>query len=197
MSRICRPKALLIPFWQTKACYGWNMSPKRPSPNLERANVKELLIMRHADAADKSAECKDFDRPLSDTGKMQAARIADILAEAGAQPELIVASAALRARETVEIFMQRSGLLADVILTKELYSADGSQYLVCLGSSGGVFQRVMIVGHNPSVEETVGLLLARSMKLPTAGVVRLALDINEWSEIVATTSARLLSFLHP
>jgi phosphohistidine phosphatase len=56
--------------------------------------MKTLLLMRHAEAI-RDFTVGDYDRPLSEYGKQQAARIGKILRAKGLVPDLIISSTAV------------------------------------------------------------------------------------------------------
>lgn len=117
---------------------------------------RNLLLARHATALPQHASGRDFDRELSQEGRREAARAANWLTSAFPQLPRILASPARRTRETVE------GLLADrwapppVEWEGALYLADLPALLELLEGEDGP---VMLVGHNPGLEDLLAFLL--------------------------------------
>ena len=64
--------------------------------------MKTLLIMRHAKSDYPPDVRDDFDRPLNERGRKDLPRVAQLLATFGPRPDAILASSALRARQTAE-----------------------------------------------------------------------------------------------
>jgi phosphohistidine phosphatase len=67
--------------------------------------LMRILFIRHAAAANKAAFIgSDLNRPLTDEGRKEAQKMFKALANLYPQPNLIISSKAMRARETAEIF---------------------------------------------------------------------------------------------
>ena len=71
--------------------------------------MKTLILLRHAKSSWKDLSLRDFDRPLNKRGKRDAPFMAQKFKEKGYQPELILASPALRTKLTAEAFKQALG----------------------------------------------------------------------------------------
>lgn len=148
--------------------------------------MDRLILMRHAKAERRSASGEDFDRPLSDRGRSDAALVAKALAKDGLVPSLALVSAARRTMETWEA-MREAFPKARSQPTKALYNASPMEILDALeGVSAGT---VMVVGHNPGLHElAVGLLreggagsavLGKvAARFPTATAVAFVVDVN-------------------
>lgn len=118
--------------------------------------MDRLILMRHAKAEKRSKSGEDFDRALTDTGREDAAIMGRVLADEGLVPDLVVASAAQRTRETAEA-VAAAFPKARVEVRRDLYNAPA---LVLLEAAETAQARtVMIVGHNPGVHELVLHLL--------------------------------------
>jgi len=79
------------------------------------------------------------------------------------------------------------GYTGEIIEVPAIYAAAVDALLDVL-RDGGDAETVLLVGHNPGLEELICLLTggvdAETMvRLPTAGLACLALDIAAWSEI--------------
>jgi phosphohistidine phosphatase len=66
-----------------------------------RTMSRELLVLRHAKSAWDTDAPSDFARPLSKRGRKAAPRVGRWLRAHRLQPDLVVASTALRVRQTV------------------------------------------------------------------------------------------------
>src|SRR5688572_9916847 len=75
----------------------------------------ELLLLRHAKAADTEPGGTDFDRPLTAEGERQADRIGRLLARRGLHPDAIVTSPAARALRTAQHAAGAVGFKASAI----------------------------------------------------------------------------------
>ena len=164
-----------------------------------------IYLVRHANAAWPEPGCRDFDRRLDSRGREEATRLAEMMADAGYHPGHVFCSPAARCRETLEIL--KSTLAADPVieLHQPLYSELYDAYLdVIARHAESVGGPLMIVGHNPMMEETACALLDRSATpssqvlphgFPTAGL--LAVESNSSEKPAIAGHGRLLALLSP
>ena len=83
-----------------------------------------LIIMRHGKSDWHTGE-NDFDRPLSERGTRDAARMGRWLSSSRYLPDQIIASPATRAKQTVELLCKESGLdIKQIVWEKSFYSTD-------------------------------------------------------------------------
>lgn len=116
--------------------------------------MKTLFLIRHATAEDGgyTAIFRDFDRNLTSSGIIEAARMGKFLAEKELIPAVIVTSEANRAAETAKLFAEQMGIDTDHILKNEaLYGGGPRAYLAVLNNLDEAVKSVAIVGHNPDV----------------------------------------------
>lgn len=116
-----------------------------------------LLLLRHAKSGWALPGMRDFDRPLDDGGRDDAAAIGSAMLHRGLFPKTIICSSAARARQTLEgasPFIDIRG----AVYTDALYSTDAGGYLETIHTAGDA-ESALIVGHNPMMED-VGLALA-------------------------------------
>ncbi len=164
---------------------------------------RELLILRHAKSAWDTPAATDFDRPLNRRGKRDAPRIGAWLYEQGYLPDHVVASPARRARQTVRRVCKALGIDPGGIDWQErVYLAGLPTLLEVLSGCPSTARRVLLVGHNPGLEELLeylgGTLLdppPGGKRLPTATVARLALP-DDWGRL-ASGCGRLLAWIRP
>lgn len=103
---------------------------------------------------------RDFDRPLDTTGRIDAKATGAAMQAAGYTPDTILCSGAARARETLK------GLLAHAVIDRRrvsfmeaLYSEDAHGYLDIIRDYGAESAELMLIGHNPMMED-LGVALA-------------------------------------
>lgn len=153
--------------------------------------MKTLLVQRHAKSSWKHPEVSDHDRPLNKRGRRDAPRMGRFVAAQGLRPDVIVASTARRARRTAEDVARHAGCEGAVQLDRRLYLASPDEIIdVVRGVAGGA-RRVMVVGHNPGLEDLVARLAGRRETLPTAALAALRLSIRSWTELTASTAGDL------
>ena len=159
--------------------------------------MKTLLLLRHAKSSWKDAELRDHERPLNGRGKRDAPQVGRLLAEQGLVPDLIASSTARRARKTAEKVAEASGYVGALDAAAALYLATPqaiAQVIRLLPDEAG---RVLLVGHNPGLEELLAELTGRHERLPTAALAHLELDIERWQDLTPQTRARLVQLQRP
>lgn len=159
--------------------------------------MKTLLILRHAKSSWKHPELADHDRPLSKRGKQDAPRVGDYLQKAHLEPDLILSSTALRARDTAEIVAQACGYPGEITYLSEFYLAGSEEYMDALCQAPDEAQIVMIVGHNPGLEELLAELTETGEHLPTAALAQVELPVESWSALQGMIQGQLVQLWLP
>ncbi len=164
---------------------------------------RELLIFRHGKSDWGGDAVTDFDRPLAGRGRKAVKCMASWLRDQSLLPELILSSTAERARQTA----LRLCRYADIPETRvewqdAIYAADLEALLDVLVNAPQQQGRMMIIGHNPGLEELVEYLAGEPIKaprgspaLPTAGLARLSMPY-EWKRL-ELGCAQVLSINRP
>lgn len=117
--------------------------------------AQPVILVRHAHADWPDYHGSDFDRPLTPRGEADAAATAQAIHAAGNLPALLLASPALRTRQTATIIAARLGLdEAGIVLLDSLYNASAeileAELCRTMPDNGGT---VMLVAHNPGISE--------------------------------------------
>jgi len=116
---------------------------------------REILFMRHGKAANPDG-VGDFDRPLTARGVRQARSVGEWLLAHDALPDAVLSSPALRAQQTAEETLRAAGLAPAMIRTDaRLYFNTHAKLMAALGEAAGIGSRLLVVGHNPWLEELV------------------------------------------
>jgi phosphohistidine phosphatase len=145
--------------------------------------MKTLLILRHAKSSWKDETLPDFDRPLNKRGQEDAPRMGKLLLDQDLVPDLILSSDARRAVTTAELAAEEAHYEGEIIFLNELYAAEPEAYLDALARLGGETACVMVVGHNPGLEELLQELTGEYQPLPTAALAQVSLAVKHWSEL--------------
>jgi phosphohistidine phosphatase len=161
--------------------------------------MKTLLILRHAKSSWKFPDLSDHDRPLNRRGKRDAPRMGKALKERELVPDLVISSTATRAKDTASAVAKHSGYKGKRIRFESLYAAEPGAYLAVLRELTDNYQRVLIVGHNPGVEELIELLTGEIHIVPTCTLAQIEFDIEKWSDMLRrlTDRGRLVEILKP
>jgi phosphohistidine phosphatase len=164
--------------------------------------AKRLYLLRHAKSSWKQAELGDHERPLAGRGRRATKAIARHLDKQGIAVDLVLCSTARRTRETFDrIASSLPG--ADVRYEDELYGASADELLETLHGVPEEIASVMLVGHNPGLEELALTLASPSperreveAKFPTGALATLAFPGPAWRDL-APRGAELVSFVRP
>ncbi|HUX13131.1 MAG TPA: histidine phosphatase family protein [Spirochaetia bacterium] len=159
--------------------------------------MKELLLYRHAKAEKSVPGGTDDERPLSPRGEHEAKTMGRKLKAADAIPDYILSSSATRAADTAAITSTACGCRAPVHYATALYDAEPESYAQELRRVDKSVNRVMLVGHNPTIEEFAARLLGHRIEMKTAYLVHLSLDISGWQDFELGAPVKLKSVLVP
>lgn len=159
--------------------------------------MKTLLLLRHAKSSWKDAEQDDHDRPLNKRGKHDAPRMGQLLREEGLLPDLLVSSSARRARKTAEHVIHHSGFRGETRITGQLYNAGREQLLAAVRDLPDSAGRVLLIGHNPALEELLEALTGECRALTTAALAHVESDADSWQRLGEAGPARLIRVFQP
>jgi phosphohistidine phosphatase len=150
--------------------------------------MKSLSVLRHAKAEHVDDFPSDFERPLTTRGQKDARQIGELLTEFEPAIDWIVSSPALRTRETTNAITAALKFKRAVVWQDAIYEAEAENLLNVLAQTPGDMEHVLIIGHNPGMEELVSGLCAGSptrlsITMPTAGLAHITLEIFGWNQI--------------
>ena len=146
--------------------------------------MKTLLILRHAKSSWKEQDLPDHDRPLNKRGKNDAPGIGKLLKDKDLIPDLIMSSTAVRAKKTAELVAKACKYKGKIVLNQSLYGAEPATYLNILEELSDKHMTALVVGHNPSVEETVESLTGSTdVIMSTCALAQISLPIQSWAEL--------------
>jgi len=161
-----------------------------------------LWLLRHAKSSWDDPDMEDVDRPLAPRGARAADRMRDYLDAEEIRPELVLCSSALRTRETLARILPGLGSELTVRIEPSVYSFDADALLQRLQQLPADVGSVMLIGHNPAMQELASLLAAGGDRLdelrrgfPTAALAELDLG-GSWREL-APGKRRLTRFIVP
>jgi phosphohistidine phosphatase len=141
-----------------------------------------LFLVHHADAVGPDV---DPQRPLSDSGRAHAERLAQEAAARGATPDVVWHSGKLRARQTADAFRRACNPRAEFKAIHGLQPDDPPEWI--RDTVSGDDRAIMLVGHMPSLPRILHLLLSAggggsSVTFPPHGIVALARAGAGWDE---------------
>ncbi|OEZ00733.1 MULTISPECIES: histidine phosphatase family protein [Stenotrophomonas] len=134
--------------------------------------MRELILLRHAHAETASPGQADLDRPLSTVGLAEAEAAGKWLKEHNLLPDCVLCSPSRRTRETLEAVLRITGY-AEQKLEDAVYEATPGT-LIGLVTERSDVERLLVVGHNPGLEQLVAQLTEGSTSdyrgMPPGGI---------------------------
>lgn len=168
--------------------------------------MKTLGLFRHAKSDWDNPRARDFDRPLNARGRKGAAVMGRHIIEHGIKWERILASPAVRVAQTIELAMQAANIKVPVRWDRRIYLATSPSLLDLLREQEGDPASILLIGHNPGLEDAIfdlvpddGSSPLRDIveeKFPTAAYAVLEIDCERWADL-AEGSARLVHLTRP
>ena len=167
-----------------------------------------LLLLRHAKSSWDTMSLADYDRPLAKRGRKAAPLIGAEIARLGLRPDLILCSGAARTRETLDLVLPALEPRPETVYDDTIYMATPATLLGLLRklpAGGGAPKTVLVVGHNPGLEELSELLVGggkadaqelMAEKFPTGALAVFTFAGDTWSDI-ALGAGTLAHFITP
>ncbi len=145
--------------------------------------MKTLTLVRHAKSSWSNPSLSDRQRPLNKRGERDAPVMGQRIADAGIRPSLILSSPAVRAWTTAKVVAQQINYPLEFLQQeKDLYLASVNDMLDVIVQQDTGFNSLMLFGHNPGMTSFANYLVpGLTNNLPTAGVVSVNIDTNDWS----------------
>lgn len=144
--------------------------------------MKKLLLLRHAKSSWDDPRLADFDRPLNERGRRAAPLVGRFMRKQKLQPDLVLCSPAERARQTAALVAEAAGLLAPVRFDERIYEATAARLVEVVSQAEEGAAELLLVGHNPGMEELIETLTGAHERMPTAALACITLDVEKWSK---------------
>jgi phosphohistidine phosphatase len=151
--------------------------------------TRTLYLLRHAKSSWQAPALADRDRPLAPRGIRAATRMEEYIRDQKVRPDLVVCSSATRARQTLDLVRPALGD-APVEMDPGLYAASADAILDRLHRLAGSVRSVLVVGHNPGLQDLAVHLAAGGRRLdeltakfPTGAFATLVFENDSWSSI--------------
>lgn len=170
--------------------------------------MRTLLLLRHAKSSWDDHGLADYDRPLAKRGLKAAPRMGEEIGRLGLRPTLIICSGAKRTRQTLELAVAAmGGERPQVAFDDAIYMASPAALLTLIRQQppGADTDPLMIVGHNPGLEELAQELVGSgeaqlrgrlASKFPTGTLAVITFPEAVWTA-VAPGRGTLQHFLTP
>lgn len=165
--------------------------------------MKRLTLLRHAKSTWDDPVARDFDRPLNRRGRKAARRIGQEMQALGLRFDAVIASPAVRVKETLADVEQGYGRDLPVTFEQAVYLASPETLLDLVRAADDGAASLLLVGHNPGLESLAidltqgGPLRAQvAQKYPTATLAEISLECASWRDIASGTGS-LDRFIRP
>lgn len=159
--------------------------------------MRKLLLLRHAKAEIGSLAIPDIDRQLMPRGRKAASRMARYIADECLTPDYVICSSAARTRETLTLMkpvLWPQGI-PDTALAFEplIYEAPYERILHVIHRAPNNAKTLMVVGHNPGLEDLVDALMMTAdkdaeqklrAKYPTCALAVLTFPVSLWEDVI-------------
>lgn len=165
--------------------------------------MRSLTLLRHAKSDWGDRGQRDFDRPLNPRGRRAAETIGAFLKREGLAFDHVLASPAVRVRETIACVEAGLGRPLAALFEQKVYMASAAILLELVQSAPAKATRLLLIGHNPGLEDLALMLAAADdahradifEKYPTAAVCEMTIP-GDWATLVEA-SAAITRFTRP
>jgi phosphohistidine phosphatase len=171
--------------------------------------MKRLYILRHAKAAPGEPGQDDHARALTLRGVADAEAVARYLHKNGAEPERVLVSTSARTVQTADLVLRAPSMPPRADYRDALYLAEPGKILAMIQGLPAKTGAVMVIGHNPGLEELATLLAREPVrrkererrdvleeKFPTCALAVLDFEIARWRDI-QPGEGKLVDFVRP
>ena len=116
---------------------------------------RRILVLRHAKSSWDDPGLADHDRPLNDRGLAALPKLARALTDHGEAVDVVLCSSAARTVATLEGVRGALRDDVEVVVDEDLYGASAGTWLDRCRTREDRVAGVLLVGHNPGLEELV------------------------------------------
>lgn len=169
--------------------------------------MKTLTLLRHAKSGWDDPVLRDFDRPLNKRGRKAAVAMGRKAQETDLRPDRMIASPAARVTQTLDGFFEGLGRTIEPVWDQRLYLASSSTLLDLIRETANGVDHLMLVGHNPGLEDLILDLVKDDgtsplrdiveVKFPTACLAQMNWDGEDWALLGPDSGIRLDHLIRP
>ena len=149
--------------------------------------VKNILIIRHCEAANDSPTRRDFDRALTDYGEEQAVRLGQHIKGLPLELDAVYVSPAKRTMQTTTILSEQLTNQPRLMDAEELYEATDNVLKAAVNRFDPDFNTVALVGHNPSVSGLFSYLSREFCSFATGTCAWISFEVDDWKALAGNT----------
>jgi phosphohistidine phosphatase len=156
--------------------------------------MKKLLLIRHAKATHEKGFI-DFERPLTQSGLLDAEIMASRLREKKLIPQILISSPALRTLTTANVFAEHLSL-AQPGTVKKIYDASENTLIDVVNELPDNHDFIGLVGHNPGISQLLFYFTGEMREMETCATVLIEFDETGW-ESVGNKSGHITYYSSP
>ena len=159
--------------------------------------MKTLILMRHAKAVRE--DIPDMERHLEERGIKDSKKMGKFLKHEKMISDVILCSPSKRTKQTLELVLEELKTEIPVRFEPVIYENDNEKIKIFISSVPNEIQRLMVIGHNPSIETLAEKLSGEVFpedQFSTAGIAILEFDFAHWKKIKKQTG-KLVLFKSP
>ena len=146
--------------------------------------MKSIILFRHAKSDWNATYSSDHQRPINQRGIKASKLMGSYLAEINEIPDLIIASSALRALQTMENAIFEGNWESRIKIEKEVYHASVSTLIDLIKRTKNTYSNICIIGHEPTFSYFIKSITDESMfKFPTATMAKIVFKVESWNKI--------------
>jgi phosphohistidine phosphatase len=155
-------------------------------------HTKSLYLLRHAKAESATLQFSDEDRALTPKGIDDAKKLATKLVKKDIGFDLILTSPAIRAITTAQIISNRLDHKQRFLeVDKKLYQADCTTLLTIASKLHKKIKSVMLVGHNPALEDFAAYMTGESVSMQTCSLIEFTFELKDWKDFEKVRSVQM------
>lgn len=139
--------------------------------------------MRHAKSSWDNPDWSDFERPLNKRGLKVAPFMGGLIYQNEIKLDLIVSSPAKRAKQTAILVKESAQFEKAIQFEEKIYEASATTLLYLSSELSDKYNTILIIGHNPGMEEFIRILTGDYCSMPTAAIAKVLLNITSWKEL--------------
>jgi phosphohistidine phosphatase len=169
----------------------------------DHSPTRTVILLRHAKSSWSDSTLADIDRPLAPRGERASRKLATYIRRKKIRPALVLCSPALRSRQTLEAIEASLGKRCVVKVVPQLYAASEQELLERLQALPEPVRSVMLIGHNPGLQDLALVLASRGASLPqleerfpTGALATLVVRGTRWSAL-SPGNAELVDYVVP
>ena len=112
----------------------------------------------------------------------QAEALGRFVAQVGLIPELVLTSPAVRTATTADLAAAAGSWNSEIVTVPDLYGAEPNSVLSLIRGIDGA-DRVMVVGHEPTMSGLIGRMTGSHLRVPTGALTSLRLFYSRWADL--------------